>query len=67
MGAIDHMVCSISFLTIITTIISKSVKLPDGQFAFVTHVETVKISASLTLTILCVPFFFLSILYQQVN
>jgi len=52
------MVCSISFLTTITAIISKSVKLPNGQFASVTHVGTVKISASLTLTnVLCVPSF----------
>jgi len=57
-GATDHMVCSISFLTTITSVISKSVKLPNGQFASVTHIGTVKISASLTLTnVLCVPSF----------
>jgi hypothetical protein len=57
-GATDHMVCSISFLTTITATISKSVKLPNGQFASVTHVRNVKISASLTLTnVLCVPSF----------
>lgn len=58
-GATDHMICSISFLNTITTTISKSVKLPNGQFASVTHVGTAKISASLTLTdVLYVPSFF---------
>jgi len=52
------MVCSISYLTTITSTVSRFVKLPNGQFARVTHIETVKISALLTLTnVLCVPSF----------
>lgn len=57
-GATDHMVCSLSFLTTVTAISSKFVKLPNGQFASVTHIGTVRISASLILTdVLCVPSF----------
>jgi len=57
-GATDHMVCSLSFLTTITSIVSKHVRLPNGQFAKVTHIGTVKINAILTLTnVLCVPSF----------
>lgn len=37
-GATDHMVCSISYLTSITSIVSKSVRLLNGKFASVTHI-----------------------------
>jgi hypothetical protein len=57
-GATDHMVCSLSFFTTITTTTSKFVKLPNGQLASVTHICTVRIFASLILTdVLCVPSF----------
>jgi transposase InsO family protein len=57
-GATDHIVCSISFLTTITAIVSKQVRLPNGNSAAVTHIGNVKISATLTLTnVLCVPSF----------
>jgi hypothetical protein len=57
-GATDHMVSSISFLTTITAVVSKKVKLPNGSFAEVTHVGTVKISATFILTnVVCVPSF----------
>jgi hypothetical protein len=57
-GATDHMVCSISFFTSITAIISTNVQLPNGAIATVTHIGTVKISDSLILTeVLCVPSF----------
>jgi hypothetical protein len=57
-GATDHMICSLSFFTTITATISKFVKLPNGQLALVTHVGTVRISASLILTdVLCVHSF----------
>jgi hypothetical protein len=57
-GATDHMVCSISFLTTITSTISKQVRLPNGNYAKVTHIGTVRISATLVLTdVLCVPSF----------
>jgi hypothetical protein len=58
-GATDHMVCSLSFLTTITSIVSRKVKLPNRSFAEVTHIGTVKINATLTLTnVLCSFFFF---------
>ena len=44
--ATNHMVYSLSFLTTITSTVSKFVKLPNGQFASVTHVGTVQIAAS---------------------
>jgi hypothetical protein len=55
-GATDHMVCSISCLTSITSIVSKSVRLPNGKYAFVTHIGTVKIPENFILIdVLCVP------------
>jgi hypothetical protein len=52
------MICSISFFTTITASVSKLVRLPNGNFASVTHIGTVKISSTLTLTdVLCVPSF----------
>jgi hypothetical protein len=57
-GATDHMVNSIKIFTTITAVVSSHVKLPNGQVALVTHIETVKISDSLLLTnVLRVPFF----------
>jgi hypothetical protein len=57
-GATDHMICSISLFTTITASVSKLVRLPNGKFASVTHIGTVKISSTLTLTnVLCVPSF----------
>jgi hypothetical protein len=52
------MVFSLSFLTTITSIVSRKVKLSNGSFAEVTHISTVKINATLILTnVLCVPSF----------
>jgi hypothetical protein len=57
-GATDHMVCSLSCLTSITSIVSKFVRLPNGKYASVTHIGTVKISENLILTdVFCVPSF----------
>jgi hypothetical protein len=39
-GATDHMVYSISFFTSITAVVSSRVKLPNGQFTEVTHVDS---------------------------
>ena len=51
------MISSVS-LDIITTTVFSQVKLPNGQFASVTHIGTVRISEHLTLTdVLCVPSF----------
>jgi len=62
-GATDHMINSISLFTSITATISTKVKLPNGQFALVTHIGTVKISAHLTITnVLCVPSFSFNLL-----
>jgi hypothetical protein len=43
-GATDHMIRSVSLYTTIKAIISTLVKLPNGQFANVTHIGIVKIS-----------------------
>jgi hypothetical protein len=52
------MVCSISLFTSITALVSHRVKLPNGDFAEVTHIGTIQISEHLTLTnVLCVPSF----------
>jgi Flp pilus assembly protein protease CpaA len=57
------MVGSISFLTTITTVVSTQVKLPNGQFAAVTHIGTVRISNDLILTdVLCIPSFSFNLL-----
>jgi hypothetical protein len=62
-GATDHMINSISLFTSIITTISSKVKLPNGKFALVTHIGTIKISAHLTLTnVLCVPSFSFNLL-----
>jgi len=62
-GATDHMINSISLFTSITSTISTKVKPPNGQFALVTHIDTVRISAHLTLTnVLCVPSFSFNLL-----
>jgi len=62
-SATDHMVGSISFLTTITIVVSTQVKLPNGQFAAVTHIGTVQISNDLILTdVLCIPSFSFNLL-----
>jgi hypothetical protein len=61
--ATDHMINSISLFTSITTTISTKLKLPNGKFALVTHIGTVKISTHLTLTnVLYVPSFSFNLL-----
>jgi hypothetical protein len=62
-GATDHMICSPSFFTKITVVVSTCVQLPNGSFASVTHVGIVQISESLILTnVLCVPSFTFNLL-----
>jgi hypothetical protein len=57
-GATDHMVYLISFLTTIISVVAKHVRLPNGDLAAVTHMGSVKLSTTLTLTnVLCVPSF----------
>jgi len=57
-GATDHMISSVSLFTSITSVVSTTVQLPNGAIALVTHIGTVRISGSLTLTdVLCVPSF----------
>jgi hypothetical protein len=65
-GATDHMVSSISFFTSITTMVSKKVKLRNGSFTKVTHIGTVKISVTFTLTnVLCVPYFSFDLIFAS--
>jgi hypothetical protein len=57
-GATDHMICTVSLFTTITAEVSQKVRLPNGQFASVTHIGTVRISESFILTdVLCIPSF----------
>jgi hypothetical protein len=52
------MICTVSLFTSITSVVSRTVKLPNGQFASVTHIGTVRIPESFILTdVLCIPFF----------
>jgi hypothetical protein len=56
--ATDHMISSVTLFTSITAIVSQKVKLPNGHFAQVTHIGTVRLSEHLTFTnVLCVPSF----------
>ncbi|KAG7983202.1 hypothetical protein I3843_04G093600 [Carya illinoinensis] len=58
MGATNHIICSTSLFTIITTTISQSVKLSDGEIADVIHVGTVQVTTTILLhDVLCVPSF----------
>ena len=57
-GATDHMVHSIHFFTSITSSVQISIRLPNGDMVKVTHIGTVKVSATLTLEhVLCIPSF----------
>ena len=57
-GATNHMVHSIHFFTSITSSIQNSIRLPNGDMVKVTHIGTVKVSATLTLEhVLCIPSF----------
>ena len=48
-GAIDHIICSVSLLTSITSLTQCVVELPNGESAQVTHVGSVRLSANLIL------------------
>ena len=62
-GATDHFVCSVDLLTSITTTIQSLVHLPNGESTQVTHIGTIVLSPSLTLTnVLCVPSFSFNLL-----
>uniref|UniRef100_A0A2N9IE43 Retrovirus-related Pol polyprotein from transposon TNT 1-94-like beta-barrel domain-containing protein n=1 Tax=Fagus sylvatica TaxID=28930 RepID=A0A2N9IE43_FAGSY len=62
-GATDHMVHSLSYLSTITSMVNTSVELPNGELVSVTHIGTVILSSSLTLTnVLCVPTFHLNLI-----
>ena len=63
-GATNHMICSKLFFSSITSTVSKSVRLPNGQYALVTHIGTIKISDSFILTdVLCIPSFSFNLIY----
>lgn len=57
-GAIDHMVHSVSQLTTFTSIMQSCVFLPNREHALVTHIGTMQISPTLMIIdVLCVPTF----------
>ena len=57
-GATDHFICSVDLLTSITATTQSLVQFPNRESAQVTHIGTVVLSSSLTLTnVLCVPLF----------
>ena len=63
-GAIDHIVCSMHLLTSFMEISHTMVELPNGEFALVTLVGTIKVSSYITLTnVLCVPSFSFNLLF----
>jgi hypothetical protein len=58
------MICIVSLFTTITAVVSQKVRLPDGQFASVTHIGTVRISESFILTdVPCIPSFSFNLIY----
>ena len=62
-GATHHFVCSVDLLTSITTTMQSLVQLPNRVSAQVTHIGTIVLSSSLTLTnVLCVPSFSFNLL-----
>ena len=57
-GATDHMVYSLSSFTSITSAIHSYIHLPNGKKVLATHIGSVQISHTLTLTnVFCVPAF----------
>lgn len=63
-GATDHMVSSVSVLTSITSIVTSSVKMPNNNFASVTHIGIVLLSYiawdyPLRITIACMNIYYL--------
>ena len=57
-GATNHLVHSVTQFTEITSIVQTCVFLPNGEQALVTHVGTVQVTSTLTLTgVLCIPSF----------
>ena len=63
-GAIDYIVCSMHLLTSFMEISHTMVELPNGEFALVTLVGTIKVSSYITLTnVLCVPSFSFNLLF----
>jgi hypothetical protein len=62
--ATNHMMCSISFFTSITSVVSKSIRLLNGQCASVTYIGTIKISESFVRTnVLCIPSFSFNLIF----
>jgi hypothetical protein len=57
-GATDHMVCSPTALTQSYPVYGRTIQLPDGSYASITHIGFVTFSPSLVLhNVLCVPTF----------
>lgn len=62
-GTINHIICTVSLLMTITCLTQCVVELPNGENAQVTHIGSVRISATLVLeNFLCVPSFSFNLL-----
>ncbi|XP_031268943.1 uncharacterized protein LOC116127438 [Pistacia vera] len=62
-GPTDHMICSPSLFTKITSTTSNFVRLPNGEVAIVTYISVVQVIATLLLhDVLCVPNFHFNLL-----
>lgn len=62
-SATDHIICYVSLLTSITNLTQRVLELPNGESAQVTHIGTIKLSATLVLdNVLCVPSFSFNLL-----
>ena len=62
--ATAHFVCSVDLLSSITATMQSLVQSPNGELAQITHIGTVVLSSSLTLTnVLCVPSFSFNLLF----
>lgn len=66
-GVVDHIVCSVSMLTSITSISHCVVKFPNGEFATVTHVGTNNFLLNLLFTMLFVFLVLLLTFCQSAN
>ncbi|KAA8521039.1 hypothetical protein F0562_011808 [Nyssa sinensis] len=62
-GATDHMVCTPAALTHFTPVHGRTVQLPNGSYATVTHVGSIVFSLDLILkNVLCVPTFYFNLI-----
>ena len=60
--ATDHMVCSYYLLTTKSHVIDRTVRLPNGANATITHIDSVHFANFILHDVLCVPFFKLNLM-----